>query len=313
MNNKALNAFKAYFNGIGQVMFQESPWTGILFLAGIFWGAYAAHMPAVAWGAVVGTAASTIAGYLTTPRSTDGVQGLYGFNGVLVGCALPTFLAPTPLMWATIVFISMASTWVRNALNNVMGPWKVTSYTFPFVLLTWMVLLASGVLTGLKGVELSTAALPVHVESTVMPSMDFVSLLEYWLKGVAQVFLINNWITGIIFLVALAVCSRWAAFWAAVASAIALAMVILFKGSGADISAGLFGFSPVLTGIAVGCTFYKPSWRSALWAIAAIIATVFIQAGMDALVSPLGIPTLTGPFCVATWLFMLPQFNFDNK
>ena len=42
--------FKLYFKGIGQVMFQGNIWTGIFFLAGIFYGAYEAHMPAVAWG-----------------------------------------------------------------------------------------------------------------------------------------------------------------------------------------------------------------------------------------------------------------------
>lgn len=311
MSSKAVQAFKTYFNGIGQVMFQESPWTGLLFLAGIFWGSYECHVPQVAWGAVVGTIASTVAGYLVTPRSSDAQAGLWGFNGVLVGCAFPTFLANTWLMWAALIFCAMATTWVRNAMNNVMAPWKVTSYTFPFVFLTWLFLFAARMMGGLEPSGLSTPSLTEHIGGVLDTS--FCSLVVYWLKGISQVFLVNSWVTGIFFLVALAVCSRWAAFWAAFASAISLAVAILFKASPADVASGLFGFSPVLTGIAVGCTFYKPSWRSALWAVAAVIATVFIQAGMDAVVTPYGIPTLTGPFCIATWLFMLPQYQFDNK
>lgn len=31
---------RTLFRGIGQVMFQDSMWTGILFTIGIFWGAY---------------------------------------------------------------------------------------------------------------------------------------------------------------------------------------------------------------------------------------------------------------------------------
>ena len=38
--------------------------------------------------------------------------------------------------------------------------------------------------------------------------------------------------------------------------------------------------------------------------------TVFIQAGMNAFFAPMGLPTLTGPFCVATWLFLFPKFSF---
>ncbi|MDE6928849.1 MAG: urea transporter, partial [Muribaculaceae bacterium] len=41
---------RTLLRGAGQVMFQCSSWTGLLFLAGIFWGAYASHTPAVAWG-----------------------------------------------------------------------------------------------------------------------------------------------------------------------------------------------------------------------------------------------------------------------
>lgn len=269
------NSLRAYFNGIGQVMFQENPWTGLLFLAGIFWGSYECHVPQVAWGAAVGTLASTIAGYLTTPKSTDGEAGLYGFNGVLVGCAFPTFLANTWLMWVALIFCSMLTTWVRNAMNNVMSPWKVSSYTFPFVFLTWLFCLAAHMLGGLEATGLPAASLTEKLAGSL--DMSFGSLVIYWLKGISQVFLVNSWVTGIFFLVALAVCSRWAAAWAAIASAIALALAILFKAPASDISAGLFGFSPVLTGIAVGCTFYKPALRTALWAIAAVVATFLFR------------------------------------
>ncbi len=40
--------------GAGQVMFQRNAWTGLLFLCGIFWGAYAGGHGAVAWGALLG-------------------------------------------------------------------------------------------------------------------------------------------------------------------------------------------------------------------------------------------------------------------
>ena len=135
----------------------------------------------------------------------------------------------------------------------------------------------------------------------------------YWLKGIAQVFLINSWVTGAIFLVGLAVCSRAAAVYAALGSAISLGLAVAFGADASDIANGLFGFSPVLTAIAIGCTFYSVNWRSALWAVAATVATVFIQAGMDALMLPYGIPTLTGPFCVTTWLFLLPRYQMDRR
>lgn len=311
MNAKCVTtAVKSTLNGVGQVMFQQSPWTGLLFLIGIFWGSYECHVPAVAYGAIVGVVASTLAGYLLVPGHKGGEAGLWGFNGVLVGCAFPTFLPDNWLMWAALILCAMMSTWVRTGMNNVMAPWKVNSLTFPFVMLTWLFLFASRMLSGIAPDGLSD---PTLVEKfTYSLDTSFGSLVVYWLKGISQVFLVNSWVTGVFFLVALAVCSRWAALWAAVSSAIALAIAILFKADPSDIASGLFGFSPVLTGIAIGCTFNSPGVKSAIWTVVAVIATVFVQAGMDAFFAPFGLPTLTGPFCLTTWLFLLPLYKFNT-
>lgn len=304
-------AIRTLLRGAGQVMFQENAWTGLLFLIGIFWGAYCAGTPAVAWGAVVGLMASTIGGYIMDTNLPDGTDGLWGFNGILVGCAFPTFLGNTWQTWLALIFCAMITTWMRRAFNNVSTQYKINSLTFPFVFMTWVFLLASRMMHGLDPDGLSTPTLAEHF--TWHLDMGFTDLLEYWLKGVAQVFLINNWVTGICFLVGLAISNKWAAIYGALGSAIALLVSILFHTDPTNIAGGLMGFSPVLTGIALGCTFYKVNIHSALWTIAGIIATVFIQAAMDAGMAPVGLPTLTGPFCVTTWLFLLPLYKLDDR
>lgn len=301
----------AMLRGGGQVMFQGNSWTGLLFLCGIFWGAYEAGQAAVAWGAVVGLVVSTLAGYVLRQPSGDGAEGLWGFNGILVGCAFPTFLGNTPLMWLALIICAISTTWVRTGFNNVMAPWKTNSFTFPFVFMSWLFLFAARMLQGIPTEYMSAPELTTHISTTL--DLSFGSLVVYWLKGISQVFLINSWVTGIFFLVALFISSRWAALWAAIGSALALAVVLLFQGGGSAIANGLYGFSPVLTAIALGCVFYKPNWRSAIWALLGIIVTVFIQAGMDAVMMPFGMPTFTGPFCLTTWLFLLPLYKFDEK
>ena len=49
-----------------------------------------------------------------------------------------------------------------------------------------------------------------------------------------------------------------------------------------------------------------------MWTIVAVIATVFVQAGMDMFFEPFGLPTLTGPFCLTTWLFLLPLYKMSS-
>lgn len=309
-NPASFDFVKVLLRGTGQVMFQNSAWTGLLFLIGIFWGAYEEGQGLVAWGALVGVVVSTITGYLAGFPKKDGSQGLWGFNGVLVGCAFPTFMGSTVWMWLALILCSALTTWVRTGFNNVMAPWKVNSFTFPFVFCTWMFLLAARAMHGMPTTHMATPELPAAFSS--FEGIRFGELIVYWLKGVAQVFLINSWVTGIFFLVGLFICSRWAALWAAVGSALALFIAIVFKASGSDIMNGLYGFSPVLTAIALATVFYKPNWRSAIWALLGIAVTVFIQAGMNVLMVPVGIATLTGPFCITTWLFLLPLLKFDE-
>ncbi len=301
----------SYLQGAGQVMFQNSSWTGLLFLIGIFYGAYAEGQPLVAWGAIVGLLVSTITGYILKQPDIDGQSGLWGFNGILVGCAIMTLLGNTIESWLAIIFCSAMTVWVRRGFNNIMSPLGVSSFTFPFVFCTWIFLLCARTMTELPPQYMSDSALAT-TGASIAYATDIPHLLTYWLKGISQVFLINNWLTGIIFLIGLALCSRWAAIWAAIGSAIALSIAIAYGAPASDITNGLYGFSPVLTAIALGCTFYKPSMRSAIWCILGIIATVFIQGAMDVLFMPIGLPTLTAPFCIATWLFMLPKFKIDQ-
>ncbi len=305
---------KGTLRGAGQVMFQDSAWTGLLIMIGIFWGTYGPDgegMPLVAWGALVGLVVSTLTGYLFESKS-DGDNGLWGFNGILVGCAVFTFLGNTPWAWIATILGAAATIPARRAFNNVFAPFNTTSYTFPFIIVSWFILLAARMCGQLPPVSESVAALPTHYDASML-QFTFGDLVIYWLKGISQVFLVNSWSTGIIFIVALALCSRWAAIWAMIASAVSLAVAISLNCDHTDIVNGLMGFSPVLTGIAIGCTFYKPTVKSFFYSLAAVVFTVFVQAGMDVFFSPLGIATLTAPFCVATWIFMLPMYKLGQK
>ena len=302
---------RTMLKGAGQVMFQGNTMTGLFFLLGILWGAIAEGRPSVMIGALVGLITSTLTGYLLNQPANDGKEGLWGFNGILVGCAFPTFLGNTPQMWFALILCAALTTWVRTGFNNVMAPWKTNSFTFPFVFCTWIFLLASRMLQGMPPESLSAPELTQHWDAHVELSLG--TILIYWLKSISQVFLINSWVTGILFLIGLYLSNKWAALWASIGSMVSLLTVLYFHGAGNDIVNGLYGFSPVLTAIALGCTFYRPNLRTAIWTLLGVLVTVFIQAGMDILMLPFGIPTLTAPFCIATWLFLLPMYAYDEK
>ena len=137
--------------------------------------------------------------------------------------------------------------------------------------------------------------------------------VQVWLRGISQVFLIDSWVTGLLFFLGLAVSSRWAALWALVGSALSMGMAVVMGMPVEHIDQGLYSFSAVLTAIALASVFYKPSWRSAMWATLGILVTVVVQAAMNVWVQPFGVATLTAPFCITTWLFLLPLLKFDEQ
>lgn len=310
--NRGLIGFmKVLLRGAGQVMFQGNAWTGLFFMVGIFWGACMADNCNVAWGALLGLMASTATGYLLGLSDRDGHEGLWGFNGVLVGCAFPTFLMNTPWMWLALIFCAAMTTWVRVALNNMMRTYKVNSFTFPFVMMTWLFLLAARAMPALGLGDLATPALPTEV--TTGGYLFLNEMVIYWLRGISQVFLIDSWVTGMLFLIGLALSSPWAALWAAVGSALASVTAAALGASGVHIAHGLYSFSAVLTAIAIATVFYKPSLRSAIWAVLGVMATVVVQAAMNVMMMPVGLVSLTAPFCLTTWLFLMPMLKLDSE
>lgn len=292
--------------GASQVMFQSNALCGLLFIIGVCWGAFESGMPQVGLASVVGLLVPSLAGLLTIGPASDGKDGLWGFNGILVGCGLATFLQNNVFLWVSVVFFSLVSTWCRTAFNNLLAPVKCSSLTFPFVFLTWVVLLAA---RSFHGLELASSA---STTDNIVICGDFLSYIEYCLKGISQVFLIDSWITGILFLVGLAVSSMRSAIWAAVGSVIGIVGAIVLQADADDVANGIYGFNPVLTAIALGSTFYAPGLKSCLCCIAAIITTVVLQGALIYLLSPWHLPTLTVPFCIATWLFLWLGYDFSN-
>ncbi|MCH5277177.1 MAG: urea transporter [Desulfovibrionaceae bacterium] len=294
--------------GAGQVMFQSSAWAGLCFLAGIFWGA--AHTPAVAWGAVLGLVTGTgTAVALRAPRR-DIAAGLHGYNGMLVGCALPGFFRPTPVMWALLVMGAAFSTVMMLGLSRILKTWKVSAMTGPFVFTSWLIMLAA---YNFAGFTISGLPHPMMPAQPGMASATGISLSGVWtasLTGISQVFLLNNEISGLLFLAGLAGSSLPAAVFAWLGSLTAIGTA-LFLGAGTqDILRGLFQFSAVLTAVGLGTVFYRPAnGRVILYALFGAVFTVVAQGALNVLLSPFGIPSLTFPFVLAAWLFLLPNID----
>lgn len=289
---------RVILRGVGQVFFCGNAVTGLVFLVALYVGGITAGL-----AATVGVVSSTAAAYLLGFSEDDIDAGLFGFNGTLVGPCLFLFLENTPQLWLYVVLASVLSSVVLAALMKILGPYKIPASTSPFVLTSWMFLVAVYSFDVFsRGPILPAPGIPVEAADAVaMPADMWFTALT---KGVAEVMFADSVIVGIMFLVGIAITSFRGALMALGGTIIGVAFPIMLGADKGLIEMGLYAFNPVLTMMAVGWVFLKPDIASAVLAVIAGFMTVVCHAGLANFLAPIGLPTLTFPFVLTMWMFL---------
>lgn len=299
--------------GIGQVMFQDNPLSGLLFFLAIAWGSWAGGAPQVAIGGLLALIAGTLTAQWLRVDTAGLNAGLYGFNAYLTGLALPTFMASTPQLWVYVVLGGAVSVVFMLALVRVFNTWSVSVLTAPFVLISWLLLLATNAFAGLQGSALPAVGVIVPIDAAAANPLQFGDFLRGLVTSISQVFLKGDGPAALLLLAGLAVSSLPAALFALLGAVVGLITAHALGAESQLITAGLLGFNPVLTAIALGAVFYRPSPRVVIYALVATVLSVIVQGAMIALMTPFGIPTLTAAFVLVTWLFLLPALKFEQS
>ena len=312
----AVEAVDALLRGVGQVMFQNNPLTGLLFLVGIL-----VNSPKLAGAGLLGLAASTLAAYLLGADRALIRAGLFGFNGILVGIGLAFFLEFDLLLGAYIVVGAAVSTVLMMALANLLSTWDMPALTAPFVLTAWLLLFAVYQFDALQPTDLIAPLAPdpeaavqtdLRELATGAGGLTLANLVHGLFRGVGEVMFEDNLLSGLIFLVAIAVNSRISAGFAVLGAAVGLLTALVLGGDGFTAYHGLYGFNAVLCAIAIGGVFFVLTWRSAVYALVAAAFSVPAFAAIAVLLSPIGMPALTAPFVLVTWLFLWPKAGFGT-
>ncbi|SER06257.1 urea transporter [Nitrosomonas sp. Nm51] len=300
---------RVILRGVGQVFFCGNAVTGLVFLVALYIGGITAGL-----AATVGVVTSTVTAYLLGFSEDDIDAGLYGFNGTLVGPCLFLFLENTPLLWVYVVFASILSSVVLAALIRILTPYKIPASTSPFVLTCWMFMVAIYSFDSLSpSAVLPPPGVPEAIASTDLPVTAWLASMtdetaELWYvaltKGVAEVMFADNVLVGILFLTGIAITSWRGAFMALCGTFVGVLVPVLLGAGQSLIEMGLYAFNPVLTMMAIGWVFLKPSAGTAVLALLAGILTVICQAGLANFLAPIGLPTLTFPFVLTMWMFL---------
>lgn len=263
--------------GLGQIMLQENAATGALFLAGITWAS-----PVMGLAALLAVCCGTLTAQLLRFGKEATEQGLYGFSAALVGVALVLFRGHGPEVWVAVVVGSA----LAAALQHVFIKRKIPVFTLPFVLVTWLLLLV----------------LPVQAEAapTPLPTIPGGPLIAAMVRGFGQVIFQSDLFAGLLFLVAVPVHSRIAAFFGIAGALLAALLASALSAPVTEVEMGLWSYNAVLCAIAFAGT--KP--RNLVLFLFSVPLAVLIGLAWNSA----AFPQLTFPFVAATCISLLLEY-----
>jgi len=270
----------------------------------------------MALGVVAATTTAVVSG-LSRSVIND---GLFGFNGALIGAGLNVFLDPKQY-WLVLIYIAIASvvsvpvmaasmTWISKSSAGAASP-----LTLPFNFITLICL------TGLQMVRFS--ALPDDSEPDPEPlageintairgepeaeprDLSVLLVLQILFRGLSQLFLIENAGVGLAILLGIAICSRASGIAAILGSAVGTLTAVAVGADGHSIYLGLFGYNGFVTAIAVAGVFVRLTPGSVLLGVLGSGVTSLLALGLQGPLNVIGMPFLTLPFCIVTIIAVL--------
>lgn len=287
---------KGSLKGISQVVLIENTITGLIFLIAITISSYSLGIIAFL-SAIIGTLIAKLGGGDEVAIN----QGLFGFNSVLTGMALTLFLSG-PYQWIIALIGAAIAGIFTAAMTHFMKNTSIPVLTFPYIILTWFFLLTS---YRLKAFKLSSDLIPqslAHWELTIAGDINWTHGI---FNGMGQVFFLDNPVSGFILFVGVFWAGWKLGLYAIIGNVVALGIAFVLGGEHTLIFSGLYGYNAILTIIAVCKIFNTDDHPLAfLSGIIAAGLTVPIAASIVTWLLPFGLPGLTMPFVLCTWLFL---------
>ncbi|AZU62894.1 urea transporter [Neobacillus mesonae] len=293
--NKLSWLVRTSLKGISQVILIENAVSGFIILAAITIASYSLGIITLL-SSIVGT----LIGKLGGAEEESVNQGLYGYNSVLTGMALSLFLSSDDRWLIAIAGAAVAALFTA-AMVHFMRQSGIPVLTFPFIVLTWFLLLTTYRLVTFK---ISPELTPQSLSNWTLNIKGETNWLDGAVNGIGQIFFLDNTLSGVLLFVAV----FWAGWRLGVYAIIGnLAALLTSYGLGGEhslIFMGLYGYNAILTILAVSIVFNGDSKHVLITGIIAACLTVPITASVVTWLLPYGLPALTMPFVLCTWIFL---------
>ena len=271
---------KVLLLGFSQVFLLQSALSGALILAGLFCNSWQ-----LALLALLGCLVSRSIASLWRDTKSEIADGLYGFNGTLVGIAIGVYWEISWLSILLLVLGAALSTWLARAFRRHA---QLPGLTAPFIIAVWVLLLLS--MLAPQGVGLLDSVAQLE-EGQSQWRMLGVALGD----SVGQVMFQANVLTGVLFFLAIAWESRRKALYTLLGVLIPMLAIPFVPET--VWREGLLGYNAVL------CAIYwsGTSERRLLYAVVSVVLSVLLEL----LALYAGLIPLTAPFVLSVWIVWL--------
>ncbi|MFC3039778.1 urea transporter [Virgibacillus xinjiangensis] len=287
--------FRSFLHSFSQVILLDNWKTGLFIFLGIL---------TVSWQyAAVSGLGVVIAmgiGLLLTKDREFIESGLMGYNAVLTSIAILIFL-DGPSIWLLALFGAGLSTMVTIALNRYFIHLPVL--TLPFNITAWVILLFP---YKLEAVKMSDQLLPQSLMNWQAAPDRSIDWMAAFFKSISEIFLLDSTTAGMLILLGIILAGKRASTSTVISIFVALITALLLGAEAEQIHLGMYGYNAVLAALAVCHTFNQiPSNFLFVYGLIGAALTVPITAAFSIMLAPYGLPALTIPFVITTWLMLL--------
>jgi urea transporter/murein DD-endopeptidase MepM/ murein hydrolase activator NlpD len=308
---------QSLFNSYAQVFFSNNKWFGIILLVITFMDFF------VGLYGLLAVLSALFTGHLIGLYEQNIRQGYYGFNALLAGIGLGIYFEPGLLLLILVLISGVLTVFISVTMEGVLGKYGLPYLSIPFILIFWMLRLAT---RQFEELGLSERGVYILNDLYILGGKNLVDMYEWWnwlpmhisiksyLLSLGAILFQTNVFSGVLAAVGLLLYSRIGFSLSLLGFYIAYVFYLLLGVPFSEISFSYIGFNYILTAIALGGYFIIPSRSSYLSQFIIIPVVAILGISLQQIFNLLYLPIHSFPFNLATLTFLYAlKFRVDNR
>jgi urea transporter len=241
------------------------------------------------------------------------VNGLYGFNALLVGLGVGLFYQPSPALFLLIVVVSVLCFFLTVVFQGVLGKYGLPYLSVPFLITIWIVVLSGNELSALyiseRGIYTYNQLYSLGGQSFVY-LYDFLeksitsSFLKIYFHSLGAIFFQTHLLAGIIISIGLFIYSRITFVLTFLGYSVAFLFYQTVGIGFNELGYTFIGFNYILTAVALGGYYLVPGRTSFLWIVLLLPAVVLITTSTQQIFAYFRVSPYSLPFNMVVLMFL---------